>query len=111
MHADDAQLVDRAQRTDDRQRHRGDRPAGGRRARLDGYTRGGGGADGAAGTPAGLAAGGGRRGWLRVLRGGLHVGMAWRGEGAAAIAGEIVVSLRYAAIGIYLLGRAAAGGA
>jgi len=48
-------------------------------------------------------------GWLLVFTGALHVGMAWRGEGAAAIAGEIVVSLLYAAIGIYLLGRPAAG--
>ena len=48
-------------------------------------------------------------GWLLVFTGALHLGMAWRGEGAAAIAGEIVVSLLYAAIGIYLLGRPAAG--
>jgi uncharacterized membrane protein HdeD (DUF308 family) len=48
-------------------------------------------------------------GWLLVLTGALHLGMAWRGEGAVAIAGEIVVSLLYAAIGIYLLGRPAAG--
>lgn len=48
-------------------------------------------------------------GWLLVFTGALHLGMAWHGEGAAAIAGEIVVSLLYAAIGIYLLGRPAAG--
>jgi uncharacterized membrane protein HdeD (DUF308 family) len=48
-------------------------------------------------------------GWLLVFTGALHLGMAWRGHGAAAIVGEIVVSLLYAAVGIYLLARPAAG--
>ena len=48
-------------------------------------------------------------GWLLVFTGALHLGMAWRGEGAAAIAGEIIVSLLYAAVGLYLLARPAAG--
>jgi uncharacterized membrane protein HdeD (DUF308 family) len=48
-------------------------------------------------------------GWLLVFTGALHVGMAWRGEAAVAIVGEIVVSLLYAVIGLYLLARPAAG--
>jgi uncharacterized membrane protein HdeD (DUF308 family) len=48
-------------------------------------------------------------GWLLVFTGALHLGMAWRGEGAAAIAGEIIVSLLYAGVGLYLLARPAAG--
>jgi len=48
-------------------------------------------------------------GWLLVFAGALHLGLAWRGEGAAAVAGEIIVSLLYAAVGIYLLARPAAG--
>ena len=48
-------------------------------------------------------------GWLLIFTGALHLGLAWRGHGAAAIVGEIVISVLYAAIGFYLLARPVAG--
>lgn len=48
-------------------------------------------------------------GWLLVFTGALHLGMAWREHGAAAIVGEVLVSVLYAGIGFYMLARPAAG--
>ena len=48
-------------------------------------------------------------GWLLVFTGALHLGMAWRGRGAAAIFGEVFVSMLYAGIGFYILARPVAG--
>jgi uncharacterized membrane protein HdeD (DUF308 family) len=48
-------------------------------------------------------------GWLLVFTGALHLGLAWRGHGAAAIVGEILVSVLYAGIGFYILARPVAG--
>ncbi len=48
-------------------------------------------------------------GWLLIFTGALHLGLAWRGHGAAAIFGEIVISVLYAAIGFYLLAQPVAG--
>jgi len=42
-------------------------------------------------------------GWLLIINGGLHLGYAWRGHGAAAIIGEVFLAMLYAAIGIYTL--------
>jgi uncharacterized membrane protein HdeD (DUF308 family) len=48
-------------------------------------------------------------GWLLIFTGALHLGLAWRREGAAAIFGEIAISLLYAVVGFYLLARPIAG--
>ena len=40
---------------------------------------------------------------------GLHLGFAWRGDGAAAIFGEIAIALLYGAVGFYMLTRPVAG--
>ena len=48
-------------------------------------------------------------GWLLIFAGVLHLGFAWRGEGAAAVVGEIALAVLYAAIGFYLLARPVAG--
>lgn len=48
-------------------------------------------------------------GWLLVFTGALHLAMAWSGHGVAAIVGEIVVSVLYAAVGVYLLAHPIAG--
>jgi Uncharacterized conserved protein len=48
-------------------------------------------------------------GWLLIITGGLHLGFAWRGEGAAAIFGEIAIALLYGAVGLYMLARPVAG--
>lgn len=48
-------------------------------------------------------------GWLLIVTGALHLGFAWRGHGAAAVIGEIVVAALYAALGFYMLARPVAG--
>jgi uncharacterized membrane protein HdeD (DUF308 family) len=48
-------------------------------------------------------------GLLLLFTGALHLGFAWRGHGAAAVIGEIAISLLYAAIGFYMLARPIAG--
>lgn len=48
-------------------------------------------------------------GWLLIVTGALHLGFAWRGRGAATVAGEIAVAVLYAALGIYMLARPVAG--
>jgi uncharacterized membrane protein HdeD (DUF308 family) len=48
-------------------------------------------------------------GWLLIVTGALHLGFAWRGQGAAAVIGEIAISVLYAAIGVYMLARPVAG--
>ena len=48
-------------------------------------------------------------GWLLIITGALHLGFAWRGEGAAAIIGEIAIALLYGAVGLYMLARPVAG--
>jgi uncharacterized membrane protein HdeD (DUF308 family) len=48
-------------------------------------------------------------GWLLIVTGALHLGFAWRGHGAAAVIGEIVVAVLYAALGFYTLARPVAG--
>jgi len=48
-------------------------------------------------------------GWLLLLTGALHLGLAWRGQGGWAIIGEIVISVLYGVAGLYLLARPVAG--
>jgi len=48
-------------------------------------------------------------GWLLIFTGALHLGMAWRVQGAAAVVGEIAISLLYAIVGFYFLARPIAG--
>jgi uncharacterized membrane protein HdeD (DUF308 family) len=48
-------------------------------------------------------------GWLLIFTGVLHLGFAWRGDGFATIAGEIVLAIVYAALGIYMIARPVAG--
>ena len=48
-------------------------------------------------------------GWLLIVTGVLHLGFAWRGNGVAAVFGEIVVAVLYGALGFYMLARPAAG--
>ena len=48
-------------------------------------------------------------GWLLIFTGVLHLGFAWRGEGAAAVVGEIALAVLYAGIGFYMLARPVAG--
>jgi uncharacterized membrane protein HdeD (DUF308 family) len=44
-------------------------------------------------------------GWLLLFTGVLHLGFAWREQGAWAVIGEIVISVLYAVAGLYLLTR------
>ena len=48
-------------------------------------------------------------GWLLIATGALHLGYAWRGHGAAAITGEILLAILYAVTGIYALAHPVAG--
>ena len=48
-------------------------------------------------------------GWLMIVTGALHVGFAWRGQGAAAVIGEIGIAVLFAALGFYMLARPVAG--
>src|ERR1700693_6150818 len=48
-------------------------------------------------------------GWLLIVKGLAHLGFAWRGGGAAAVIGEILVAALYAALGFYMLARPVAG--
>jgi len=48
-------------------------------------------------------------GWLLIVTGALHLGFAWRGQGAAAIFGEIAIAVLYGAVGFYMLTRPVAG--
>ena len=48
-------------------------------------------------------------GWLLIVTGALHLGFAWRGKGAAAIFGEIVIAVLYGVVGFYMLARPVAG--
>jgi len=48
-------------------------------------------------------------GWLLIATGALHLGFAWRGHGAAAVVGEILVAVLYAVIGLYMLARPVGG--
>jgi len=48
-------------------------------------------------------------GWLLIATGGLHLGFAWRGQGAAPIIGEIAIAVLYGGIGFYMLARPVAG--
>jgi len=48
-------------------------------------------------------------GWLLIVTGVLHLGLAWRGHGAWAAIGEVAVAVLYGAIGFYLLTRPVAG--
>lgn len=48
-------------------------------------------------------------GWLLLFTGVLHLGLAWRAQGAWAITGEIVIAVLYAIAGLYLLARPVAG--
>jgi len=47
-------------------------------------------------------------GSLLIFTGALHLGLAWRGHGAATV-GEIVLAVLYALIGFYMLARPVAG--
>jgi len=48
-------------------------------------------------------------GWLLIVTGALHLGFAWRGEGAAAVLGEIAIAVLYGVFGFYMLARPVAG--
>jgi len=48
-------------------------------------------------------------GWLMIVTGVLHLGLAWRGQGAAAVIGEIAIAVLYGAIGFYMLAHPLAG--
>jgi uncharacterized membrane protein HdeD (DUF308 family) len=48
-------------------------------------------------------------GWLLIVTGALHLGFAWRGQGAAAVIGEIAIAVLYGGLGVYMLARPAAG--
>jgi uncharacterized membrane protein HdeD (DUF308 family) len=48
-------------------------------------------------------------GWLLIITGALHLGYARRGGSVAAVAGEILVAVLYALIGIYTLAHPVAG--
>jgi uncharacterized membrane protein HdeD (DUF308 family) len=48
-------------------------------------------------------------GWLLIVTGALHVGFAWRGHGASAVIGELMIAVLYGAIGFYMLARPVAG--
>jgi uncharacterized membrane protein HdeD (DUF308 family) len=48
-------------------------------------------------------------GWLLIVTGALHLGFAWRGQGAAAVIGEVAIAVLYGAIGFYMLARPVAG--
>ena len=44
-------------------------------------------------------------GWLLIFTGALHLAFAWRGQGAATVIGEVLISLFYAALGVYMIIR------
>jgi uncharacterized membrane protein HdeD (DUF308 family) len=44
-------------------------------------------------------------GWLLIISGILHLGFAWRANGAGAVVGEILLGVLYGAIGVYLLAK------
>jgi uncharacterized membrane protein HdeD (DUF308 family) len=48
-------------------------------------------------------------GWLLIVTGALHLGFAWRGQGAATVVGEIAIAVLYGGIGFYMLARPVAG--
>ena len=48
-------------------------------------------------------------GWLLIVTGALHLGFAWRGQGAAAIIGEIAIAVLYGGLGFYMLAHPVAG--
>jgi uncharacterized membrane protein HdeD (DUF308 family) len=48
-------------------------------------------------------------GWLLIFIGVLHLGFAWRGDGAATVFGEVLFAVLYGAIGFYMLARPVAG--
>lgn len=48
-------------------------------------------------------------GWLLIGTAALHLGFAWRGHGAAAVVGEILMAVVYAGAGSYMLARPIAG--
>jgi uncharacterized membrane protein HdeD (DUF308 family) len=48
-------------------------------------------------------------GWLLIVTGALHLGFGWRGQGAAAVVGEIAIAVVYGALGFYMLARPLAG--
>jgi len=48
-------------------------------------------------------------GWLLIVSGVLHLGYAWRAQGAAAVIGEIVLAVLYALVGIYTLAHPVVG--
>jgi uncharacterized membrane protein HdeD (DUF308 family) len=48
-------------------------------------------------------------GWLLVFAGVLHLGFAWRAEGAATVIGEVALAVLYGAIGLYMFARPVAG--
>lgn len=48
-------------------------------------------------------------GWLMIFAGVLHLGFAWSGDRPWSIVGEIMISVLYGAIGLYILARPAAG--
>ena len=47
--------------------------------------------------------------WLLIVTGALHLGFAWRGQGAAAVIGEIAIAVLYGGLGVSMLARPAAG--
>src|SRR4029079_6420164 len=48
-------------------------------------------------------------GWLMIFAGMLHLGFAWSGDRPWSVIGEIVISVLYGAIGLYVIARPAAG--
>ena len=48
-------------------------------------------------------------GWLLIATGALHLGFAWRGQGAAAVFGETAIAVLCGGIGVYMLARPVAG--
>jgi uncharacterized membrane protein HdeD (DUF308 family) len=48
-------------------------------------------------------------GWLLIVTGGLHLGLAWRGQGAATAIGETAIAVLYGSVGIDMLARPVVG--
>jgi uncharacterized membrane protein HdeD (DUF308 family) len=48
-------------------------------------------------------------GWLLIFAGVLQLGFAWRGDGAAAVLGEVALAVLYGAMGFYMLAHPVAG--
>ena len=48
-------------------------------------------------------------GWLLIVTGALHLGFAWRGQGASTVVGETLMAVVYAVIGFYMLASPVAG--